>query len=90
MCIKRYMVTENKDIEILIKPKTFETEAEITFKSRMEPRIKLMLGSIDAADLIEDILSKFPLYDAEMQTLILSYLKNFFKDCGMKVVEVQK
>ena len=81
------MTTENKDIEIVIDPRNFKTDADITFRQDEMPKLKLTIGCIDAVDQMEDLLDKFTCLDSEFKLLLWKYIDNFVRSRGYKIVE---
>lgn len=81
------MKTENDNIEIVIDPKSCNTDAIINFQCNAEPKCTVVMGCIDAIDQMEDLLDKFTCLDAEFKTQIMSIIGNFIQSHGFKIVE---
>lgn len=81
------MTTENKNIEIVIDPKSFNTDAIINFQCNTEPKCTVVMGCIDAVDQMEDLLNKFTCLDAEFKTQVMSIIGKFLQSHDFKIVE---
>lgn len=81
------MTTENSNIEMVIDPKSFNTDAIINFQCNTEPKCTVVMGCIDAVDQMEDLLNKFTCLDAEFKTQVMSVIGKFIQSHGFKIVE---